>query len=116
MAERLVADACSEGKTANAADAATTADAATAADAAVQCLPLYSALMAIGNPRVDYFSLDVDGPELQVSMFIQLFLTSELTLRANKLTLQLLTINVMRLFHPLNSLLIIMMVITVEWE
>ena len=32
----------------------------------VQCVPFYSALKAIGNPKVDYFSLDVDGPDLQV--------------------------------------------------
>jgi len=32
----------------------------------VQCFPLYSVLRAIGNPRVDYFSLDIEGPEFQV--------------------------------------------------
>jgi len=32
----------------------------------VQCFPLYSVLQAIGNPKVDYFSLDIEGPEFQV--------------------------------------------------
>ena len=32
----------------------------------VQCFPLYSVLMAIGNPTVDYFSLDIEGAEFQV--------------------------------------------------
>ena len=32
----------------------------------VQCFPLYSVLKAIGNPKVDYFSLDIEGPEYQV--------------------------------------------------
>ena len=30
----------------------------------VQCFPLYSVLMAIGNPHIDYFSLDIEGAEL----------------------------------------------------
>jgi hypothetical protein len=30
----------------------------------VQCFPLYAILMAMGNPEVDYFSLDVEGAEL----------------------------------------------------
>jgi len=30
----------------------------------VQCFPLYSVLMALGNPNVDYFSLDIEGAEL----------------------------------------------------
>jgi len=29
----------------------------------VQCFPLYSILLALGNPTVDYFSLDVEGAE-----------------------------------------------------
>ena len=29
----------------------------------MQCLPLYSALAALGNPTVDYMSLDVEGAE-----------------------------------------------------
>ena len=30
------------------------------------CLPLYSILLALGNPTVDYFSLDIEGAELGV--------------------------------------------------
>ena len=30
------------------------------------CLPFYSVLLAMGNPVVDYFSLDVEGAELQI--------------------------------------------------
>ena len=30
------------------------------------CLPLYSILLSIGNPVVDYFSLDVEGAEIGV--------------------------------------------------
>jgi hypothetical protein len=33
---------------------------------AVQCLPLYSVLLAIGRTKVDFFSLDVKGHELRV--------------------------------------------------
>ncbi|XP_059088621.1 protein Star-like [Tigriopus californicus] len=32
----------------------------------VQCFPLYSLLLALGNPEVDYFSLDVEGSEMDV--------------------------------------------------
>ena len=32
----------------------------------VTCLPLYSILMALDNPQIDYFSLDVEGSELDV--------------------------------------------------
>ena len=32
----------------------------------MQCLPLYSILMAMGNPTVHYFSLDIEGAELAV--------------------------------------------------
>jgi len=32
----------------------------------VQCFPLYSVLKAIGNPLINYFSLDIEGPEFQV--------------------------------------------------
>ena len=32
----------------------------------VQCYPLYSLLLAAGNPTVDYLSLDVEGAELKV--------------------------------------------------
>ena len=30
------------------------------------CLPLYSILLALGNPRVDYLSLDIEGAEIDV--------------------------------------------------
>ena len=33
----------------------------------VQCFPIYSVLKAIGNPKIDYFSLDIEGTELQVT-------------------------------------------------
>ena len=29
----------------------------------MQCLPLYSILMALENPRIDYLSLDIEGAE-----------------------------------------------------
>lgn len=32
----------------------------------VQCFPLYSLLLALGNPEVDYFSLDVEGSEMDI--------------------------------------------------
>ena len=32
----------------------------------MQCFPLYTVLMALGNPTVDLFSLDIEGAELQV--------------------------------------------------
>ena len=32
----------------------------------MQCLPLSSLLLAMGNPTVHYFSLDIEGAELQV--------------------------------------------------
>ena len=32
----------------------------------VTCLPMYSILLALGNPTVDYFSLDVEGAEYDV--------------------------------------------------
>jgi hypothetical protein len=32
----------------------------------VTCLPLYSILMALDNPTIDYFSLDVEGSELAI--------------------------------------------------
>ena len=49
----------------------------------VQCFPLYSVLRAIGNPRVDYFSLDIEGPEFQVSL--QKFLNCYCIVRYNVL-------------------------------
>ena len=32
----------------------------------VQCFPLYSILLALGNPTVDVFSLDIEGAEIKV--------------------------------------------------
>ncbi|KAK3087900.1 hypothetical protein FSP39_012292, partial [Pinctada imbricata] len=32
----------------------------------VQCLPFYSILLAIGQSRIDFFSLDIEGEELSV--------------------------------------------------
>ena len=32
----------------------------------VTCLPLYSILLALNNPTIDYFSLDIEGSELDV--------------------------------------------------
>ena len=32
----------------------------------VQCFPLYSVLQALDNPKVDYFSLDIEGAEYPV--------------------------------------------------
>ena len=32
----------------------------------MQCLPLYTILLALGNPAVHHFSLDIEGAELPV--------------------------------------------------
>ena len=32
----------------------------------VQCFPLYSVLLAMGNPTIDYMSLDIEGGEIPV--------------------------------------------------
>ena len=32
----------------------------------IQCFPVYTVLLALGNPTVHYFSLDIEGAELQV--------------------------------------------------
>ena len=32
----------------------------------VTCIPLYTILLAIGNPTVDFFSLDVEGAESDI--------------------------------------------------
>ena len=32
----------------------------------VQCFPFFSVMMALGNPTIDYFSLDVEGSELGI--------------------------------------------------
>ncbi len=31
-----------------------------------KCFPLYSILLALENPTVDYFSLDIEGAEFEV--------------------------------------------------
>ena len=31
-----------------------------------QCFPIYSLILAAGNPTVDYLSLDIEGAEIQV--------------------------------------------------
>ena len=31
-----------------------------------QCFPIYSLILALGNPKVDYFSLDVEGSEMDI--------------------------------------------------
>ena len=32
----------------------------------VQCFPLYTILMVLGNPQVDFISLDIEGAEMPV--------------------------------------------------
>ena len=32
----------------------------------MQCVPFYSIIAALGNPKIDFFSLDIDGVDLQV--------------------------------------------------
>ena len=34
----------------------------------LQCLPLASLVLAMGNPTVHYFSLDIEGAEFQVGL------------------------------------------------
>ena len=34
----------------------------------MQCFPIYSMLLAVGNPVVDYMSLDIEGTEYDVSL------------------------------------------------
>ena len=36
----------------------------------VLCLPLYSLLLALDNPTVHYFSLDIEGAEMLVRIII----------------------------------------------
>merc|ERR1712192_4068 len=38
----------------------------TEASLTLQCLPLYSLLLALGNPTVNWFILDIEGAEYQV--------------------------------------------------
>ena len=33
----------------------------------IQCLPIYSLILAAGNPTVDYLSLDIEGAEIKVT-------------------------------------------------
>ena len=34
----------------------------------LQCFPLYSLMLALGNPTINYFSLDIEGAEFLVKM------------------------------------------------
>ena len=36
----------------------------------MQCFPLTSIIFALGNPRIDYLSLDIEGAEFEVSIVI----------------------------------------------
>jgi hypothetical protein len=36
----------------------------------MQCLPLYTLLLALGNPTVDFLSLDIEGPEYEVLLTV----------------------------------------------
>ena len=38
----------------------------------LQCFPLYSLLLAVGNPTINFLSLDIEGAEFLV-IFIKLF-------------------------------------------
>ena len=69
LAERLIDDSDVCHQAAGASPGSQTSpdcQASQASRVSVQCVPFYSALAAIGNPKVDYFSLDVDGPDLQI--------------------------------------------------
>ena len=35
-----------------------------------QCLPIYSLILAAGNPTVDYLSLDIEGAEIKVTLLL----------------------------------------------
>ena len=37
----------------------------------LQCFPLYSLLLAVGNPTINYFSLDIEGAEFQVKIWFE---------------------------------------------
>jgi hypothetical protein len=45
----------------------------------VQCFPLYTVLAAVGNPKIDLLSLDIEGAELEVSLFFLLTLEVDCT-------------------------------------
>ena len=34
----------------------------------VPCFPFFDILTAVGNPNIDYFSLDIEGLEMKVAM------------------------------------------------
>ena len=38
----------------------------------LQCFPLYSLILALGNPTINYFSLDIEGSEFLVRMTVVL--------------------------------------------
>ena len=42
----------------------------------MQCFPIYSMLLAVGNPTVDYMSLDIEGAEFDVSLMILSFFSN----------------------------------------
>ena len=66
LAERLIDDSDVCHQAVGASPGSQTSPDCPASRVSVQCVPFYSALAAIGNPKVDYFSLDVDGPDLQI--------------------------------------------------
>ena len=49
----------------------------------VNCFPLYSILLALGNPKIDYFSLDVEGDEMNILRTIP-FDQVDIEVRLNK--------------------------------
>ena len=55
----------------------------------VQCFPLYSILLSLNQTNVDYFSLDIEGDELQVLK----------TIPFDKLNIKIMTVEV---HHPSN--------------
>ena len=59
----------------------------------VQCFTLYSLLLAIGQTKIDYLSLDVEGPELEILE----------TIPFNKLKIHVLTIEYASMGNPSKS-------------
>ena len=60
----------------------------------VVCLPLYTILLAVGNPIVDFFSLDVEGVELDVLKTIPWDLVHiKVSLLANKFYFEMQCVN-----------------------
>ena len=53
-----------------------------------QCIPLYSMLAAIGNPTVNWFILDIEGAEFQVSLLIFIFYCWHAFMKLSKLPIQ----------------------------